>query len=279
MNVLDLDRDISGISNVIKMTSHPRKVGTTTEVIYTLQKEIALSPSGAITQDYKYTDPDVRNQRISATGIVALVAGTDYKFSSLSADDFASASGDLNGSLTISAATYGANTAQITFTNGSATQTGYLWFQIRADNVIRMYDDQIATASDSTSITNYGYRELTYDLPYEEDYNTASDFANALLARYKNPYTDVKAVGFAANTNSTLAGHAILRDIGDRVTITETVTGLSSKDFFINGVEYEYRQKNLRCKWSLEPASFFDANTFILDDATYGKLDTGVLGY
>jgi hypothetical protein len=142
-----------------------------------------------------------------------------------------------------------------------------------------MYDDAIAAASDATSISNYGYRELSFDLPYQDSVYIATDFADAILGRYKNPYTDIKSVGFWANTNSTLAGYAVLRDIGDRITLTETVTGLSSKQFFINGVEYEYRQKNLRCKWSLEPAAFFNDASLVLDDSSNGKLDVNVLGY
>jgi hypothetical protein len=84
--------------------------------------------------------------------------------------------------------------------------------------------------------------------------------------------TDARArlVQVTARTNAVVT-QILTRDISDRITITETVTGVS-EDYFINGVSDRVTNGVLSSVYTLAPVSA----TF--DTAVYWTLGTSTLG-
>jgi hypothetical protein len=141
------------------------------------------------------------------------------------------------------------------------------------------------TVSDTTSIANtYGPRN--WSAPTSEDALDSAiyDRATWLLSRYKSLGTRLASMTLLPRTDpSTLWPQALGRVIGDRVTVNRTPLGLNSQialDFIIEGVEHQF---GVGPVWTtVFHGSPVDPNVgkyLILDDATYGKLDTADLAY
>jgi hypothetical protein len=241
------------------------RVDTSDVVLATIQDEFTVQPGETITRTLRYRDPDTGTSRISASSLVDPVAGTDYKFSATSG----SGGSDLNASITITM-TYGANSASAVIVNGSASTAYSQLFQLRGKGIYT-YDPVESISINTTSVTAYGERVLQFQAPYQTDSNIASDFSAELLRRYKSPFTDVPSVRFSAST-AALLNAAVRLDIGDRVKIIETVSGVS-REYFINYTTLELTPAGvLYAEWLLEPAA--TTQLWILDDLVNSVLDT-----
>jgi len=252
MRDLIVTRKADSIYNTIKATGYPVNPGSSNEVLWISRKEIALGAGQTLTTEVRYSDP-TGGKRVAispGTGVTP-VADTDYKMSSIAGDG----GNDLNASLGITVA-WGGNTASIVLVNNAAV-TGYIpanWLQLRG-KIIRLYDPMEIIKTDSASKTAYGDRTLPIALPYLDNVNTVEAFSTELLTRLKDPVSTIDNVEFIANSNATLMAAAMALDVGMRFTLSETVTGFSSADFFVNTYELTLEPGKLTCKLgNLEPA-------------------------
>ncbi len=102
---------------------------------------------------------------------------------------------------------------------------------------------------------SYGTRVFQMSMPYQGDTNLAAATADHLADLLAAPTARVESVTFLANRSATLMGAALLREPGDRVAVSETITGLDGI-FTINSVSLTYERANtLWCTWGLEPAT------------------------
>ena len=231
------------IYNTVKGKGFPVQVGTVNEVLWSSRKEIVLEADASQTLDMPYTDPTGLGNRIAlspGTGVTP-EADTDYKMSSTSGGG-----NDLNANLTFAVNTWGGNMANVTLTNGAAV-TGYINICQLRGKIIRLYDPVIATKTDETSKSAYGDRALTYVLPYQDSINVIDAFAATMLDAKKDPHSDIDSLEFVANKNDTLMKAAMTIDVGSRITIAETVSGIST-DFFVNKYSLVFEPGILRCK-------------------------------
>jgi hypothetical protein len=186
---------------------------------------------------------------------------------------------DLNASLTYTVNTWGGNTANVTLTNGAAV-TGHVWIQLRG-KIIRQYEPAISTKTDATSKTAYGDRALTYTMPYQDSVATVEAFALTLLSQKKDPHSNVDSLEFVANKTDTLMGYAMALDVGSRITVTETVSGISS-DFFVNKYSLTIEPGKITCKLENLEACYSQAVIGIwgtnASDSTYWGPGTGTIG-
>ena len=115
-------------------------------------------------------------------------------------------------------------------------------------------------------------------MPYQEDALVADDAATALLSAWKSPVSIGKRVEFIANNSDDLMSNALLYEPGDKITITETVTGIDL-DYFINGIDFSIDENEiLKVAWILTPASL--VKYWILGIIGSSELgETTVLGY
>jgi hypothetical protein len=122
------------------------------------------------------------------------------------------------------------NTVQATF-DDDGTDTAYLnvtfdfseAFLYNSVNVTRT-GGTTSTTSDSTSISKYFKRTLSYtDLPITTD-SDASAIGTALLAKYKDPMWRIVALELDTST-AAVAAAGLAREIGDRIRILRTPPG------------------------------------------------------
>lgn len=269
---LELKRGEENIYNDIRIPVTPTKVDdAATTILATNLNELMINPGETKTITMRFVDPSGAGRRISGMELVIPEANTDWKFSSHSGDN----GNDMNGSLSVAYAPNGegGNAADVTYTNiGGAA--GYL----QAGSTIRgkgvyQYDAQEAKAADADSQRRHGSRILTYSIPYQDNFNTAQDFTDVMLARGKDPFTDVTGASFYAGAEAELETAALNLDIGDRISLIENATGLSG-DFFINSVQYDWlRTGDLKVTYGLERVLLYTP-AGILDDPVFGLLDT-----
>lgn len=97
------------------------------------------------------------------------------------------------------------------------------------------------TAVDGNSIANYGPSDYT---PIESAYlNTpgqALSLAQWLVKQTANPTPPVRALEYNASQSEALMTNALSREIGDRITVTDSASGVAS-DFYIEGIEHDIR--------------------------------------
>jgi len=139
----------------------------------------------------------------------------------------------------------------------TGTTPGYITLLKATGKSVTDLEQVTQESIDATSIKQHGTMELDWDMPYQEDPLVARDAAQFLRTSLKSPWTALKAVSYYANDSSTLMGYAMAREPGDRITLTETMTGISS-DWFINGVEFDFEPsvggEKIEVTWYITPA-------------------------
>lgn len=268
-------RSDKALLNSLAVVSHPVEVGTDTEVLYTLQREQSIGAGGTLSFRASYRDPNQTSQsiRLSPGTEVTPVAGTDYKMSSVAGDN----GQDLNAYLSVTVTWYGDN-AQIELEN-TGSSSGYVNLLQLRGKAIRLYEpaESLAVAG-AANLAAYGERTLRFSLPYQDNPNTAKDFAEHLLGKYGSPWTAIEMVEFVINSNTTL-GWFLDGFIGEKFLLTETMSGLASSEWHINGIEIEISSKKyVKVRWFAEPASA--GQFWVLGTAGFSELgDTTILGF
>jgi hypothetical protein len=214
-----------------------------------------------------YRDP-VNNDFVGGTAMVAPVATTDYTMNAA-----ADGSGtDLTANFTVSASYTGLGVRYTITNNGSVS--GYVTkLQARGKGIYR-YNAMIEVAIPSS----YGTRILTVDMAYQNSTNVAADVATFLAQLLASPFAHVPSVQFKANKSATLMAAAINREPGDRIALSETVTGVNA-EFTINSVRLDLQPPgDLWCTWGLEPGT--SQRSWLLGTAGVSELgQTTYLGF
>lgn len=272
MSDMDTNRDRERVANRVKAVVHPRVVDVdATTVLYTLDQTAppSIAPGASLVIFAPYTDPTTRAVRVGGTDMVTPVSGTDYAFGTGPGDT------SLTASLGVSVS-YGGNGAIYTLTNNGAV-TGFVTLLQARGRGLYDYNAVTVSETDSTSKTAYGEKVLTLDMPYETNETTANSIADVYLSKLKDPRYYVDGVSFVANNSDALMTAALAREPGDGCILTETVSGLSGTEFFINDVTLTLLGNNIiQCSWVLAPRLFTD-DVFTLNTDTLNS--AAVLGF
>jgi len=141
------------------------------------------------------------------------------------------------------------------------------------------------TVEDAASINSYGVKTLSLaNLPLASELQ-ALTLAQYLLALYKQPTSRFSAVTVPLHGLDTAQQNLVLAlDIGSVVRVIYTPNGVSTAvDQFcvIDGFDETIGPlfHNMTLSVSVLSAGYNTALNFILDDATFGKLDTGLLAF
>lgn len=269
---LILDQTRQHVYRSVKVVVHPtNEVDEASEtVLYSSAgAKIYISPGvNVVTLFGPYRDPN-SSEPIGGTDIQALVAYTDYTFNALQTG----LGDDLTASLTASAATTGSGV--VWTLENTSTQGGWVTaLQIRGKPIKRN-----ALPIERTVSGSYGSQVLTVDMPYQSNTSVASGIATHLTDVLSTPSARVRAVRFLANRSVLHMAAALKREPGDRVMISETVTGLSDTEVVINSVRLELEEgRMLWCTWGLDAISA--SHYFLLGVDSFDNLgQTTVLGY
>ena len=257
---LSIGHSRAGVYNRVKVSINPRRVdaaATTVLYQYDAAQLLTIGPSETVTIIGQYRDPDQRAQRVGGVDLVTPVAYTDYAFGTGVGDT------GMTASLSVSA-TSGGNSVILELTN-SGTVSGFVTLlQVRGRGLYA-YDPVTLQTTDSTSRTTYGEFVLSIDLPHEPRQHVAQSVADTMLARHKDARAHETRVTIVGNYSDALMTAALAREPGDLVAVTESVTGLSADQYFINGVSYQIDGGNiLTASWVLAP-DYDAATVFILD--------------
>lgn len=278
MSGLIVQHGDKNIYNHITAISYPLDIGSSetsdAETLYTLQREIELKPGLTLNYTFRFRDPNAGSAVIHLYPDSQIEPTSDeYKVSSVAGDG----GDDMTSDVTITATWYADHADVDILNNGSVT--GYLNTLLLKGRAIRMYDPAESVASGtSDNLAAYGKRALRFTLPYQDNPNTATDFADHLLTKWGTPNTQVESVEFWANRDQTLYTAAVGCGVGSKITLVETVTGIND-EYSINGVEWVFNpDKSWKVKWFLEKAT--GAEFWFLGVAGLSELEsTTILGF
>ena len=262
MTEIKVTRNTDRIKNHIVGKAHPVRVdddaGT---LLYELESDIYVDGGDTQTFTFRYRDPLNLATRISAIDVVTpLVADTHYRASKYEE----TSANDANGILTITD-TNGGNSSKWVIENTGGYRAFINLVNIFGRGIYYYQPVEVVVESGS------GDKSTTYDFYYLSDTYRAKQFLYRLHQRISADTSEVESLSFFADENATLMDAAMDLDIGDRVTVTETATGVSG-EYIINKVSYTIETDGtLRCDWSLEPADTTDY--FILDSSLLDGTD------
>lgn len=252
---------------------HPRQIGDSNEVLYTLNvagagNAQAIYPGESITFTANYRDPNQTSARIAAQSIVTPVATTDYKLGRGNGDN--SADMNTNATITLSPASGGATSVDVTIANGHASRTMYVnFFQLRGI-AIRQFE-MIERAVDVDN--PLGDVELRLDLVYEDDVLAAQAIAELAALIHASGFSVVRDVTFNANKSATLLGYAMTVEPGMRGAISEAQTGISQNGF-VNGVRGRiYGKEFIDISFVMELAQPVSGQFWLLGKTGHGELE------
>jgi hypothetical protein len=249
----DAWRNIINTGNITVDVRQPQAL----QEIWTFDSSVVLAASEVKTFVASTSDP--------FTGALAPVDGTDYTL--------------LAGAVTPTISrTSGASTV-ITLTAGGGGAT-LDRLALRAQPVSVIYSVQ-ATASDATSITDYGPRSFPGDATFS-NLADAQAILDKAIEQHKDPLPIVEGT-FSVGQNLTRAASVLARDLSDRVTLT--VSGMSlNTDFFVESFKHDFANPDLRHDVTVGmekvPAagSVSSSDVFILGSSTVNhRLGTGKL--
>lgn len=235
------------IYNTIQVFLRPTRVDSApTTVLFSLQTVQTLVQPGEVNDTLfgPYRDP-ISNDQIGGTAQVTPEATTDYTMNSASDGSGA----DLTANFMVSASVTGLG-VRFTIVNNGATSGYVTKLQIRGEGIYR-YDAMIEVAIPNS----YGTRTLALEMIYQGNTNIATDIATYLKRILSVPLAHIKTVMFLANDSVAMMQAAILREPGDRIAVSETVTAIGD-EYTINGVRLELQPGNLLyCTWWLDLAN------------------------
>jgi hypothetical protein len=263
---LEVPSDLSRVFTRVRATTHPRTVDGALSVLFAITDpiEVAAGATVEIWGDYRQETSTTR--LIGGTGqVTSLVSGTDYI-----ANDLRDDSGSVRTSdVTITATAYAAS-AKFEIENTSGSTLFLTTLQIRGQAIT----DDAPQSVEAVSVSADVDRLLDIDLPYQSNLVIAEALAGRLLDLYETPANQVLSFGFNPQRSAALMGQALSREIGDVVTLTETMTGISSAQVVIHQITMTWSHgADLRVVYGVapKPADAFWSTAF---SATGGTMTT-----
>lgn len=239
------------IANRIEITAYPREVSTQVEVLWKLGHTVRLDPNKPQEVTARYADPLMEAVRIGAMDVVVPEAGTDY-----TANTQANGGGEDATPYVRVQPILGGSSARLILTSvWKKSQPIYVTaFQLRGVP-LRSYLPAIARVQDDASFLAYGLAPLRVDMPLQDDPRVADDMARAWLANRKDshPWLDITIEG---TVSSSLLTHALAREVGDKLAISDTSLALSGAGCFIERIRHEVLQGGAshRVRWLTSPS-------------------------
>lgn len=226
---LELPSTRDDIINTVRTTTHKKRVDPTANVtVYDQDTVVEFAAGATKTWIGSYRD-QVTGAPIGATSIAAQVSGVDYTANTLESG----AGADVSSSFTITV-TKGQSGAHFSVTNGTGA-TAYLTTNRLVGKGIYDYGAMVHEATDATSIGDHGEHAVDFDMPYQSRQDVGQAASEYILAKFKDPLAQARTVSVVGRTAALLT-QILTREVSDRLTLSETVTGVAD-DFFIQGME------------------------------------------
>lgn len=146
------------------------------------------------------------------------------------------------------------------------------------DGVGLVHYNPITIALDSDDSTGVSIKPIKVDFPFTTDSNIAQAYMEYLIERHALIEYNIETVDLGVNEYVD-GVHVLDLDIADVIKISEDRLHIDEQLYIITGIEHDLETPDtIRTKlyvWPVPPYNFF-----ILEHATYGKIDSdNVLGY
>lgn len=267
------DDDMSGLGlqtvsddliNRVNVHFYPVKIDTSDVVLYSLGSSTLLVQPGETNTSVfgPFRDPDDPGTLIGGTSFASVTATTDYTMNS-AADGSGS---NLTANFTVSASTTSRGVSW-TITNGGATAGYVTLLQLRGRGVYRSRTTIVRALSSAT----YGAREVNLEMPYQSNIAYVEYYADQYAAQFSRPgQPRAASVTFCASRSDALADAAVTIDQGDRIALSETMTGLASREYIVTGQKWDIRERGVVwMTWYLEAVATTQWITPVYSSATY----------
>jgi hypothetical protein len=278
-DALAVPSDLSNILNDVDVqTIARRRDAAATTVLIRLEGPVRVDPGAAGVRLFvDYRDPANESTWIGGQDLVQPLANTDWTANA--AEDGSGA--NKTSAVTVTLTEFGSRAMlelvstdpDPVYVRGGAGVAG---LGARGRGLYR-YSPITSQGQNAASIAIFGLRQLAQPmvLPYQGDSNigqSIADFTANINAGLSNTPTRVRV---RTETDDDLTAHGILRDIGDRIAITESVTACDAAEVIISGVEQELDADGLlKTWWTVEIA---DTSDYLIFDT--GMFDVNVFGW
>lgn len=264
-------RYLETIINRVDINFTPREV-VAGGIVFTNPVPIRLNPLQTRTINARYVDPDNKDTRIAAIGIIPPTAFGDYTANL--AENGTGA--DRTASLLIGLEPAGQR-AVVHLQNTSNDTIYVTKLQLRAQLILRTYSQQTVTAVDPYSIALHGERKMTYSPRMVDSAELALQYAQSLLLRFAYPHGRFEQVSMWLNVENNVIPYTVNNIIAidhpfaqNNTTTKYRVAGEIAQ---IDAARLTHLQT-----WVLEPVDMMQYA--VLEDANRGRLDmTARLGF
>ena len=181
---------------------------------------------------------------------------------------------DISDQLTITA-TYDSVSVNYQLTNDSEQDAFIIHLQARGKGVYP-YNEIEYAAEDSTSITNYGYKEITLSQPYQTNLTAGKSIVTSFVANEKDPRTQLTSVSYHANRSAARMQDFLTLDVGDLIRVADDSSGIDNYyhiqnvDFSIKRGSEIYVTYELRSAYVIDPDFGGGGGGSGTDDGTIG---------
>lgn len=250
MSKMKYIKSVESVFNHVEVIAHPRSIGDSNEVLWELEASDPpkVEPGQFKIFRAKFRDPNQKDFNIGGKSVIPPVSGTDYTVNA-SADGSGQ---NLTTYFSVSANIF-ANMADITITNNGSIG-GYITLIRIRGLAVRVYSPPIMFSDDSLSQADYQKRSLLVDATLQDSIQEAQEQADYLLGRYKDPLDEISGCLFHAGRSATLLNYARDIEIGDRIGITESQTGLSDFECFVSSIHHQIDGASHKVQINIEKA-------------------------
>lgn len=253
------------VYNVVTVRCNPLKM-LPAAALWTLEDTgVYVEPGGSVELWAEYQDG--RGNACAAENVISPVATTDYAGNAVAGGGGT----DMTADMAVAANIYSA-WAKLTVTNTHATASLYITLlRIRGDAITQ--SPTPVRREDAASQAIYGKRALTFDVPWQQSINTATDLADTLVNFYADPRPAVDVM--LDNVLPDLWNY----ELCDRTMVTiaeydiDQVMRINSLTLWTGKT-----MQDVKATFGLGPAD--DATYWLLGEAGVGELgETTRLGY
>jgi len=280
--VLDVSpSDPEHIFNDIEVQTVPRRIDGVGVTSIIVKQDQAIPVNAGRTVEIFLDNQDPDNEAQSVGTLLGTIMALTTDWTANSAED--GSGSDVSGGFTVVASFLGSRT-KITMTNSGAA-TGFVRGpgtdegpQVRA-RAIRIYRPVGSKAVNQASIDIHGSQQLPSPLimPYQDSLAFGQGAAEFIANVWGGAFVP-KTMQLPSQLGGFHLAQGIIRDVGDKIKISESHTGLDEAVVIIHRRDFEVAlDGRLFTTWSLAPAD--TSATMIWDDPVAGVWDANVWGF
>jgi hypothetical protein len=242
----DVRSSLEGVFNVVRATYHPKRTASTT--LWQASGPPLLVRDGETVELWvTFRDSTQLDRLIGAASVTAPVSGTDY-IANTREDGLGT---NNTGGLTVVLAAF-ATTAKWTIT--SPAGNGDAYFTTHKLRGVGIYDEGEPTV-ESRSVQAYGEHVLELDFPYQNSRQITQGLSDLMRTEREALVTQPRRVKFLANDSAALMLLAMTVEISDKITLSNAMSGLSSKVVQVQRIEFENFGNLTTCYLDVAPTS------------------------